>query len=88
MLLAVLAMAGCGSIGPGAVTRDRLAICPRGWARPLGLAVVLVNLALIALPLLGGEAPGRALLWALAPVIIAGHPLAPAGRRALGAGQT
>jgi len=59
----------------------------RGWARPLGLTVALVNLVLVALALLGGEPPGRALLWAIAPAIMAGYLLAPAGRRALGAGQ-
>ena len=53
----------------------------RGGRRPAGLVVV----AGLALP--GGEAPGRALLWAIVPVIAAGYLLAPAGRRALGVGQ-
>ena len=59
----------------------------RGWARPLGLAVALVNLVIVGLALLGGELPGRALLWAIAPLIIASYLLGPAGRRALGADQ-
>ena len=59
----------------------------RGWARPLGLAVALVNLVIVGLALLGGESPGLGLLWAIAPVVIIGYLLAPAGRRALGAPQ-
>ena len=59
----------------------------RGWARPLGLTVAAVNLVIVALALLGGESPGRALLWAIVPVILAGYLLGPAGRRALGVGQ-
>ena len=59
----------------------------RGWARPLGLTVALVNLAIVGLALLGGESPGLGLLWAIAPVVIIGYLLAPAGRRALGVGQ-
>ena len=58
----------------------------RGWARPLGLTVALVNLAIVGLALLGGESPGRALLWAIVPVVLAGYLLGPAGRRALGGG--
>ena len=59
----------------------------RGWARPLGLTVALVNLVIVGLALLGGESPGLGLLWAIAPVVIIGYLLAPAGRRALGAPQ-
>ena len=59
----------------------------RGWARPLGLTVVLVTLAMVVLALLGGESPGRAVVWAIAPVIIAVYLLAPTGRRALGGGR-
>ena len=59
----------------------------RGWAWSLGLTVALVNLALGALALVAGESPGRALLWTIVPVILAGYLLAPAGRRALDAGR-
>ena len=54
----------------------------RGWAWSLGLTVALVNLALGAFALVAGESPGRVLLWAIVPVILAGYLLAPAGRRA------
>ena len=57
----------------------------RGWARPLGLTVALVNLVIVGLALLGGESPGLALLWAIVPLIIVGYLLAPAGRHAVGA---
>jgi hypothetical protein len=56
----------------------------RGWARPLGLTVALVNLVIVGLALVGGELPGRALLWAIAPLIIASYLLGPASRDALG----
>jgi hypothetical protein len=46
-----------------------------------------VNLLIVGLVLLGGELPGRALLWAIAPLIIASYLLGPAGRDALGADQ-
>jgi hypothetical protein len=59
----------------------------RGWARSLGLTVALVNLIIVGLALLGGELPGRALLWAIAPLIIASYLLGRAGRDALGSGQ-
>jgi hypothetical protein len=59
----------------------------RGWARSLGLTVALVNLIIVGLALLGGELPGRALLWAIAPLIIASYLLGRAGRDALGAGR-
>ena len=59
----------------------------RGWARPLGLTVALVNLALAAPVLFGGEAASRALLVVIVPVILVVYLLAPAGRRALGVGQ-
>ena len=55
----------------------------RGWARPLGLTVALVNLALFAPVLFAGETPGRALLVAIVPVILVVYLLSPAGRRAL-----
>ena len=54
----------------------------RAWARPLGFAVVLVNVILVGLALPSAEAPGVFLLWAIVPVIIAGYLLTPAGRRA------
>ena len=59
----------------------------RGWARPLGLTVALVNLVIVGLALLGGESPGLGLLWAIVPVIMVVYLLAPAGRRALGVSQ-
>ena len=62
-------------------------LAQRGWARPLGLTVALVNLVIVGLALLGGESPGRALLWAIVPVIMVVYLLAPAGWRALGVGQ-
>ena len=55
----------------------------RGWVRPLGLTVALVNLVLVALPLLAGETPGWALLVMVVPVILVVYLLSPAGRRAL-----
>ena len=55
----------------------------RRWARPLGLTVALVNLALVALPLLAGESPGPALLVMVVPVILVVYLLSPAGRREL-----
>ena len=55
----------------------------RGWARPLDLTVALVNLALVALPLLAGETPGWALLVMVVPVILVVYLLSPTGRRAL-----
>ena len=55
----------------------------RGWARPLGLTVALVNLALVAPVLFAGETPGRALLVAIVPVILVVYLISPAGRRAL-----
>ena len=59
----------------------------RGWARPLGLTVALVNLVVVGLALLGGESPGLGLLGVIVPVIMVVYLLAPAGRRALGAGR-
>ena len=59
----------------------------RSWARPLGLTVALVNLALAALPLLAGETPGWPMLAMIVPVILVVYLFAPAGRRALGVGQ-
>ena len=59
----------------------------RGWAWSLGLAVVLLDLFAVGFALLAGESLGRALLWAIVPVILAGYLLAPAGRRALGVDQ-
>ena len=59
----------------------------RGWARPLGLTVALVNLVIVGLALLGGESPGLGLLWAIVPVTMVVYLLARAGRRALGVGQ-
>ena len=59
----------------------------RGWARPLGLTVALVNLVIVGLALLGGESPGFGLLWAIVPVIMVVYLLAPAGRRSLEVGQ-
>ena len=50
-------------------------------------AMVALMVALYGLNLLGGESPARVLLWAIAPVVIIGYLLAPAGRRALGGGQ-
>ena len=56
----------------------------RGWAWSLGLAVVLLDLFAVGFALLAGESLGRALLWAIVPVILGGYLLAPAGRRAIG----
>ena len=58
----------------------------RSWARPLGLTVALANLVLIVLPMFGGGASRSALLVMMVPVILVVYLLAPAGRRALGAG--
>ena len=74
-LVAVLAVL-YGLVAWGLVAR-------RGWSRPLGLTVALVNLALAAPVLFAGETPGRALLVAIMPVILVVYLLSPAGRRAL-----
>jgi hypothetical protein len=63
-------------------------LAQRGWAWALGLAVSLVSMVFVGLALFAGESPGRGLLWAIVPVIVAGYLLAPAGRRWLGVGQT
>lgn len=59
----------------------------RGWARPLGLTVALVNLVLAAPLLISGETSGSALPVVVVPLILVVYLLAPAGRRALGVGQ-
>jgi hypothetical protein len=42
----------------------------RDWARPLGIAVVIVNLLLVVSVLIQGEEPLRALFWLIMPLIL------------------
>lgn len=48
----------------------------KAWARSLGLTVAVVNLLLVLSVLIQGEAPVRALFWAITPVIILWYLLA------------
>ena len=59
----------------------------RSWARWLGLMVAAVTLFLVASVVIQGEALGRALLWAIVPVVMLYYLLAPAGGRALTRGN-
>ena len=55
----------------------------RSWARSLGIAVSVVNLVLVLIVVVGGEAIGQVMVSAIIPLIIAWYLLAPAGREAL-----
>ena len=53
----------------------------RSWARWLGILVAVVSLLLVASVVLQGEAFGRALLWAIVPVLILIYLRLPIARR-------
>ena len=52
----------------------------RAWSRGVGLAAAAINGLLVVNALVQGAAPIPALLWAVVPVIVAVHLLAPARR--------
>ena len=55
----------------------------RSWARWLGIVVAIVSLLLVASVVIQGEAPVRALVWSIVPVVMIGYLFSPAGRQAL-----
>jgi hypothetical protein len=55
----------------------------RTWARPLGIALAVVNLLLVGSLVLQGEPLTRAAPWAVIPAVMLIHFLSAAGRRTL-----
>jgi hypothetical protein len=55
----------------------------RSWARPLGIALAVVNLLLVASLVLQGETMTRAAPWAVIPAVMLIYFLSAAGRRTL-----
>lgn len=75
MLVAVLALLllvfACG------------ALLQRSWARWLGIFLAIVNLLMVLSVLTQGEAPTRALVWAIVPVVMLCYLFSSPGRQAL-----